>query len=174
MVCFFPVYILPATRRFPVVILALSWVCGLFAGTYIALSADSSFPLVMRPILSESVSIVSLLLVHLLPLLFSAFAVMISHRWLLHFFAAWEAFLLSYIAVGLALCFGNSGWLPAMLLLASNVLSSCVMLWYWISSWEHPVSGYFRHFFLAAALIVFISALDYRFILPFLLDLFRI
>ena len=174
MACLFPAYHLPAARRFPVAILALSWVCGLLAGTYIAFSADDSFSALMRPVLSSPVSIVTLLIVHFLPLFFSAFVMMVFPRWMLYLLPAGEAFLFSYVASGVVLSFGSSGWLPALLLLLSNGLCSSLMLWFWICVCQHPVSGVWRQFLLTASLIIAISIFDYCFLLPFSLDLFRI
>ena len=173
MVSLFPTLNLPSARRFPVVILALSWVLGLSAGIYVAFSAGPSFSSLMRPVLSLPVSIVTLLSVHLLPLFFSAFVMIALPRWLLHFLAAWEAFLFAYVACGIVLSFGSSGWLPAALLLFSNAFGSAVMLLFWISFWQHPVSGVWRQFFLTAVLIASITLFDFYFLHPFSLDLFR-
>ena len=172
MVCFFPINFSPATRRFPVVILALCWVCGLLSGTYFAFCADSSFFSLMRLTLSEPVSIVNLLVTQLLPVFFSVVAVLIHRRQLFYPIAFAEAFLLSFIGIGVMIGFGRAGWLPTLLLMFSGSLISCVVLWFWISYLEHPVSGVYRRLTLTAASVVLICALNYRFFLPFILELF--
>ena len=174
MVCFFPINFSLASRRFPVVILALCWVCGLCAGTYIAFRADSSFFSLMRPVLSEPVSIVSLLNAQLLPVFLSAVAVLTSRRWLFYPIAHAEAFLLSYVGMGVLLSFGYSGWLPALLLLFSGCIGITVILWFWISSLEHPVIGVYRRLLLCCAIVAFLCVLDHRYLLPFMLELFSI
>ena len=174
MVCFFPVRFSPVTRSIPVVILASAWVCGLLAGTYIAFSADISFLSLMRPVLSEPVSIVSLLISQLLPVFLSAFAVMISVQWLLFILAFGEAFLLTYVVMGVMLSFGSPGWLPALLLLLSGGFGCCVNLWFWISALRFPVSGVHRRLILTAAAVFLISLLNDRYLHPFMTDLFNI
>ena len=174
MVCFFPVRFSPVTRSIPVVILASAWVCGLLAGTHIALSADLSFLSLMRPVLSEPVSIVSLLISQLLPVFFSAFAVMISVRWLFCILAFLEGFLLTYIGMGVMLSFGSAGWLPALLLSLSGGFCSCVILWFWISALRFPVTGIHRRLALTTAAVLLISLMNHRYLYPFMTDLFNI
>lgn len=174
MVCFFPVRFSPVTRSFPVVILASAWVCGLLAGTYIAFSADDSFLSLMRPVPAEPVSIISLLTVQLLPVFLSAFAVMISIRWLFYFLAFGEGFLLSFVGIGVALCYGSAGWLPALLLLLPGCICSCTVLWFRISAIRNPITGFRSQLSLTTAAVLLISLLDHRYLLPFLTDLFNI
>lgn len=174
MVCFFPVRFSPVTRSFPVVILASAWVCGLLAGTYIAFSADDSFFSLMRPVPAEPVSIMSLLTAQLLPVFLSAIAVMISIHWLFYFLAFGEGFLLSFVGIGVALGFGSAGWLPALLLLLPGCICSCTVLWFRISVMRNQPTGFRRQLALTATIVLLISLMDHRYLLPFLTDLFNI
>ena len=162
------------TRNVPVIILASSWTVGLLFGTHIAYSADSVFFHLMRQVPSESVSIVSLLFIKLLPYLFSAFAVIASYRWLFFIAAFMEAFLLSFVGIGVMLSFGQGGWVPALILMCCSSLGACAVLWFWIGALRQPVSGVSRRFILSASVFSLITVLDFRFFHPFLVDLLSI
>ena len=157
-------------RKGSTIFLALYWCLGLLTGVLFFHAYGSSFSLMMRSILQDSVSIVDLLSVGLYPFLFSAFAVLISSPWLLLPIAFFRAFLLSFVSAQILASFGSAGWLLRPLLLFSDVLSAPLLYFYMhrclSSKFYHPVCS----FFLILCSSLLIGSLDYVYILPFLAD----
>ena len=170
MVRFFPVFFSANSRRVHVAVLAFVWVTGLICGAVTAGSAGSSFHSLMRFAPSGQMSIVSLLISVLLPLLVSAIASNCFRYWLLCLFAFVRAFLLSCILFGVAIAYGSAGWLIGFLFLFSDILSAPVLVWYWFRSIAGSKST-FRCGTVVLLLLILIGLFDGRFVAPFLANL---
>ena len=115
---------------------------------------------------SGPVSIVSLLIVTLLPLLCSAFAVYISRSWLLFFIAFIKAFLLGFTALGIYAAFGSSGWVFRFFLMFSDLGMLPFLYLFWL---QHLPGGcgICRRDSMFLLCGMAIAGIDYAFISPF-------
>lgn len=151
--------------------LALSWFSGLVFGSFLAVSADNSFASLMRAASERRVSIVGLLVVTLLPFLFSAFAVYLSQPRLLLPVAFCKAASVSQVALGIGASYGSAGWLMRFLLMFSDLCVVPLLFFYWL----RYISGERRFglspvlLFLAA--VMMIVSVDIRFVSPVLANL---
>ena len=105
------------------IFLSLVWLCGLAMGLIFHCIIGSVFASLMSGILSESVSIVGLVCVIILPFLLSAFAVYIDLRWLLYPICFGKTMLVSLIASSVWVQFGSAGWLAWLLTMFSDMIS---------------------------------------------------
>ena len=155
-------------RKCCFLLLALCWVAGLLSGVYVFLSAGSSLDSVMRSALTGPVSIVGLLCVTIIPFLLSAFAVYISGPWLLLPVCFGDAFVFSFVSLGVTGCGGYAGWLIRWLLVFSASVSSPLLYLYWL----RHLTGRRRFDYWETAWVLCICALigsvDFRIISPFL------
>lgn len=171
MVRFFPVFNYANTRKSFALLLACSWFAGLLFGVIAAFSADHSYYSLMRMTPQHPVSIVGLLISLYLPLLFTAYAVYISYDWLLLPIAFVKSITLSLLWCGISVSCSSGGWLLAILLLGSDILTSGLLLWLWfrIILGNYPVRNLvFSIMFVYTAVGFF----DYFYISPFVLNLF--
>ena len=125
----------------------------------------------MRSVLDEPVSIVSLLFTAVFPFLIAASAVFLSGPVWLPILALIRGAFFSYCCLGICTVFGSSGWLLRWLLLFSRFAAVPFFYWYlrhYISG-EHSFSLLVLFFLLC--LILLIGCLDYCMISPFLVNL---
>ena len=87
-------------RKYCFLFLAFCWIAGLLSGASACLAAGDSLNSLMRGAAARPVSIVSLLGVTMFPFLLSAFAVYISEPWLLLIVSFGDAFVLSFVPLG--------------------------------------------------------------------------
>lgn len=109
-------------RKYCFLFLAFCWIAGLLSGTSACLAAGDSLNSLMRGAAARPVSIVSLLGVTMFPFLLSAFAVYISEPWLLLIVSFGDAFVLSFVSLGVMRCGGSAGWLVRWLLVSVQAL----------------------------------------------------
>lgn len=160
-----------AQRRFPGCCLAFVWSLGLGFGIWAhALSGDSVSTL-MRSNLFGTVSIVRLLCVTGLPFLISAFAVLISCRWLIFPVAFFKGVTVSFTAMGFLFSFGSAGWLIRFLLTFADVASLPLLYWFWITCFSGRDRYWAARGMLTAALLLLLGSIDYCLISPFLASL---
>ena len=93
-------------RKYCFLFLAFCWIAGLLSGASACLAAGDSLNSLMRGAAARPVSIVSLLGVTMFPFLLSAFAVYISEPWLLLIVSFGDAFVLSFVSLGVVQCSG--------------------------------------------------------------------
>jgi hypothetical protein len=105
------------------------------------------------------------------PLLLSAFAVYISHYWLIPVISFIDAFAFSYHSALIFRIYQGSGWLIQNLLLFSGVLSLPVLWFVWLQITNSHRSKFLRCFFAGFLAVATIVSIDYRFISPFLAEL---
>ncbi|MGM9548844.1 MAG: hypothetical protein ACI3V5_03265 [Faecousia sp.] len=158
-------------RKCCFLILAFCWIAGLLSGAYVFRSAGSSLDSLMRGALFRPVSIAGLLCVTIFPFLFSAFAVYISEPRLLLLVCFGEAFVFSFVSLGLTQCGGSAGWLIRWLLSFSTSLTAPLLYLYWL----RHLTGRKRFCSLEAAgmlcMCALIGSVDFRLISPFLAGL---
>lgn len=158
-------------RKCRFLFLAFCWITGLLCGVSTFLSAGNSLDSVMRSAVGRPVSIVSLLCVTIFPFLFSAFAVYISEPWLLAPISFGNAFVLSFVSLGVMRCSGSAGWLVRLLLTFSASLAAPLLYLYWL----RHLTGCRRFSSLEAALVLCVCAvigsIDFRLISPLLVRL---
>lgn len=156
------------TRRGMPLILAMCWICGLFLGTipYFFFSKEL-FPLMHRTA-SCSVSIVGLLNAALIPFLLSAVFIVFSMPLAIAGVCFVEAFLFSFVSLGILLSFASYGWLLRYFLQFSGCTMLPLLYWYWLHSVSTPVRLHWLVFSCAVCVVIVIAtALDYRIIAPF-------
>lgn len=155
-------------RKYCFLFLAFCWTAGLLSGASVYLAAGDSLNSLMRGAISRPVSIVSLLCVTMFPFLLSAFAVYISEPWLLLPVSFGDAFVLSFVSLGVTQCGGSAGWLVRWLLVFSASLASLLKYLYWL----RHLSGQRRFSSLEAAYVLCLCALigsvDFRLVSPLL------
>ena len=155
-------------RKYSFLFLAFCWIAGLLSGASVYLAAGDSLNSLMRSAVMRPVSIVSLLCVTMFPFLISAFAVYISEPWLLLIVSFGDAFVLSFVSLGVVQCSGSAGWLVRWLLVFSASLASPLMYLYWL----RHLTGRRRFDGLEAACVLCLCALigsvDFRLVSPLL------
>lgn len=161
---------LPVRRRkYSFLILALCYLSGLLFGALASRFAGNRLDLLMRGALSGAVSIVGLLCITVVPFLFSAFAVYLSHPALLFLVSFAEAFLFCFVSLGVMRCAGSAGWLIRWLLCFSGSVFAPVLYLYWLRHLTEPFSGLEAAGMLSLCLLI--GSVDYRLISPFLAEL---
>lgn len=116
-------------RRF---LLALCWISGLLCGFFLFLQAGAPVVSLMRRILLDSVSIVSLFSIRFIPFLFTAYAVFISEVRLVFPICFTRAMIYAYVSLGIYSAFDSAGWLIRILVLFGDSLCMVVLYTYWL------------------------------------------
>ena len=167
--------ILPVKHRSAcIVLLAFFWAAGALAGTFFCAQADASILSLMRRVIYDPVSIVSLLLVHTFPLFIAALAVFSSRWQLLYPLCFFKAFSFSYCACGLSWAFSSGGWLIRVIALFSDLCVIPVFLWFCFSHADGNVLDLRRHFLLCFFWSIVVSCTDAWAVYPFLRDILEI
>lgn len=162
----------PAFRKWGDVLLALSFLSGLFFGIHLFFSADTSFDSLMPGALTSPVSIVDLLIPFALPFLFSAAAVYLCIPGLILPVSFLKSAIYGFLSCGISYSFGSSGWLVLLLFLFSDICFLPLLYLYWIRhiSAQRLFSLIETGLFFAGAILI--SGIDYYVIFPFLQGLF--
>ena len=154
-------------RKWGNLVLALSFISGIFFGVFCFRIAGYSLHSLMDRAVRCPVSIVSLLIPFGVPFLFSAAAVYLCIPGVLPAICFGKVFMFSFVSCAVLDTFQGSGWLIRSLFLFSDMLCLILLYLYWV----RHVSGCGRFsktevfFFLFAA--VMISWIDYYVIYPF-------
>ncbi len=157
-------------HKFRIVVLTLFWVLGFLSGILSALAADDYLPLLMRSAIYSTVSISGLLISTVLPFLISVLAVLASEFWLLPLIGGAKAFCFAFSACGISLVFGSSSWLLRGLFLFCDFFTLPMLYFFTLRSLSGENQ---RHLTLWLLLPSVIATLNYGFVSPFLVDLFR-
>lgn len=148
------------------VLLCFCWILGMVLGAVFSAGADSSFLLLMRRT-NFSVSIVGLLLVAMLPFLFTAYAVFLSNRFLIIVFAFLKAFAFSYCLFGLSTVYEEGSWLAWILLMFSDLGTLPVLMWLWIRCFGSSERSLRTRFVCCLSVSALVVMADYWMISPF-------
>ncbi len=149
------------------VFLAFAYFAGALLGAWVSLQADDSLRSIMRAVVTGPGSFFDLLLVRLLPLLFTAFAVYIGQCWLLVPIAFVRAFLFAFLRVGIQAAFGDAGWLIMWLFAFSSLMSMPLLWFFWICCIRQRERFFPVYFPLAALAMLGLTIFDYYLVLPF-------
>ena len=160
----------PYSRKVRSILLAFTFLCGMILGCVIYQSAELESVRLMRSAVHGPVSIVGLLIVVLLPFLFSAVAVYISKPCLLLGVAFCKGLFFSLVSMGVMGAYGSAGWLMRFLLMFTDIVSMPVLVFFWLHS---GVSGRIslREILVILAICVCICGIDARIISPVLMGL---
>lgn len=161
----------PDRRKYSIVVLAFIWCVGLAGGIGISFFAGDSFVSLMRMAAGRPASIVNLLMVSMLPFLFSAVAVFLRSRYLLSAVCFIKAFLFGFVSSGAYMAFGSAGWLVWLMVMFSDIFCLIPLWWYWISGIRCDKSPQILHLIGCFVAAFFIISLDCRFISPLLAGL---
>ena len=155
-------------RKCRSVILALIWFLGLLCGIGSLGYTGHCFSGFLRTSVLQPGSRGNLLIISLLPFLFSAFAVYLQRYELCAVICLIKAWLFGLMAAGYCFAFHSAGWLITSLVLFRDSLCQIFLWWFWFSHYPdrqslRPVCA------ILCFIAVFLSvALDYCCISPFL------
>lgn len=153
-------------------VLLTAWAIGSVLGTALAQCwAADLVPLIFNAV-RQRVSVSGMLTADVLPFLLGALAVRSSERWLLPLLGCWKGFAFCFNVCGVAMAFGDAGWLIRCLLLFSDCLlvpALCVFFLRHISD-SRILTRWESCAWPMAALAV--GIVDYFCVSPFLMGLF--
>lgn len=154
-------------RIFPVS-LASFWCLGLLLGGVAAAGTGSGFAVSLYRCARQSVPMLRLIVLLLLPFLFSAFAVSLSQPWLTLPICFAKAFLVSFCACACMHSFGSAGWLICMLLMFSDGCLLPLLCWFWLRHGDGTRQALARDTAACAVVTILVGSLDASLIAPFL------
>lgn len=155
-------------------ILAFVWIAGLVCGCCLFVEFGLVLDAKMRSPSLGTVSIVWLFLVTFFPFFLSAVSAIFSMRALCFVICYFKALLFSFTSLGIVVLFGSAGWLFRWILLFSNSVGVCGLLFFWVRHLPVRDSVVVRlgDFLFYSALFFLLSSVDYSIILPIWADIF--
>ena len=157
-------------RKGSIVILAFFLFTGLLMGSRLSEALDPSILPMMRASAMQSVSIVSMLSVLLLPFLLSAFFHSTCTAWLIIPICFLKGLCFGFCQTLICSSFAGAGWLVYFLLMFSDILTLPVLIFFWISCLDRAGHTLKRLLFCVAA-VLFIVTVDCQFITPYWISL---
>ena len=165
----FLTFIFPSgSERRPPASIASLWVFGLIFGSICAVAGRSVLTPLIFSAASASAPLFQLLLITLLPVVFSFCAALWGEYWLLQPIIFGKAFLFAYVASAITVTYGTAGWLVRFLLMFTDFCTLPLLLWYWIQLYTRRRSQLFASTALFLVFFLLIGVLDTHFISPFL------
>lgn len=161
-------------RRGCASLLAFFWCAGLVFGVCAAFGARNVLVPLMRLAVASPVSIVGLLGSLLLPFLFTALAVFLSHDWFILPVCFLKSFTYVLCAQTITLAFGNSAWLIQLLFLFSDTCMLSVLIWFWIRHLDCNRVTIVRDTAICIVVFIIIGILDHCFVSPYLTKIINI
>ena len=154
-------------------LLIISWTFGLIFGALVARNSVH-LPMMICSIATQAPSLLHLLIVALLPFLFTALAVYLSKPWLIVPIALLKAFCFAFCTFGVVLAFGSAGWLVQLFLLFTDTCVIPILIFSWLRYLSHTERS-MRGLLIVCSVAAFsIAMVDYFVISPFLLRLVEI
>ena len=155
-------------------ILAFSWCAGLACGCCLFMKLGLSLDARMRSPALGAVSIVRLVLITFFPFLLSAVAAVFSVPTLFVLICFFKALSFSFASLGVWLLFGSAGWFSRWILLFSDSVGVCILLFFWIRHFPGSRESNVRlwDFLLYFALFFLLCSVDYCMVLPIWADVF--
>ena len=163
-----PIY----SRKYRTIFLAFCWIVGLAFGIELSFTAGDSFLYLMRGSYG-SVSIVHLLLITLLPFLFSGMILYIPSPSLLYGLCLIKGLCFGFVSAGCLLAWGSAGWLVRLLLMFSDFLSLVPLWWCWLSCHPFRVQRNNASVVVSALIAACIVCLDYFCVSPIFAKVFE-
>lgn len=151
-------------------VLAFCWCLGFVFGVFLFLYAGTPDISLMRRTVYDSVSIVSLIGIGLLPFLFTVYAVFLSKLWLLFPICFCKACLFAFVAIGISVAFSSAGWMMRRLLLFCDSVW-CVLLYF---LWYRLLTGRKASWLAIILAGILTGGIEYYIISPFLAGLIEI
>lgn len=159
-------------RRFRRPALAFSWLLGLLCGVWLFRTQGSSLRAFFPDAASGSVTLFSLLLSGVVPLLMSAVAVYCASDVLIFGICFLKAMLYAYLGCGVLAAFAQAGWLVRGLLLFTDTLGCAVLYWFWDRIIRDPQAGKLQAVLCCAAVLLVIASADLQYFAPLLRNCF--
>lgn len=119
-------------RKHKIILLAFYAFTGLLFGSLIIRHIDPSFYTLMRSVLSNSVSIVGLIVVNFLPVLITSVIALLSKPYLFFPLSFFKNFSLVVVRCLVFFSFGQAWWLIGNMISLSNVVVMPLLYWFWI------------------------------------------
>ena len=159
-------------RKGSTLILAFSLFAGLLAGLLLHREQDASIFSLMHVSAKQSASIVSGLLVLLLPFLLSAFFSSTCTAWLIIPLSFLKGVCFSFCQATICSSFVGAGWLLYFFFMFSDILTLPVLIFFWISCLNKT-----RHIMkllsVCSLTVLFIALIGHHFITPYCISLFN-
>jgi len=149
----------------------LCWCFGLIIGVYSFSQASSASLTLIRTSLDFRVSIVTLVVSALLPIVLSALAFRLCVEWAAYLVCFFKAFSFAYCSVGICLAFTGAGWLFRTMMLFSDIGSILFLFWFTLRNLLFKRCHARKDFWVGFFGIVGVVVIDYYTILPLLTDL---
>lgn len=160
---------IPISKGYDRIMLCLSctWICGLFAGAYIALKTTTIHNSWTQLLYYSHLSVIGFLAMLTFPFILSAILLRISLRGFVIPLLFLKAFSYSWCACFLRICFANAGWLLHLLLFFSNTVLSSLLLWFCLRNWEGKNRNGQYDLLLCLVFILVIGYIDSSVVSPF-------
>ena len=166
-------YSIPSSRKVSTWFLAFCWIFGFFIGTETASFAGPLTLSLMRTAIFCRVSIVSLVLISVLPFLLSAFAVFFNKSWLLLPLSLIKAVSFSFCSEGLNMIFDSSGWLIRSMLLFSDIFLMPLLCWFMFRLIKGGTDNWHKELGICLITALFVGLLNYCVVSSFLVTLMQ-
>ena len=146
--------------------LAFSWILGFIFGIILSYLSSESVFLLMRSVSYSTVSIVALLITSFLPFLITIVAIFCSFPSLARCACFLQAFLLSFISLGIRRSIPHVGWVISGILLADRWLCTWCLYRFWLRC-SKPEKINAVHLSFLLCMFILIECLYFYYILPF-------
>ena len=169
MVRFFHAHFLPISRRGSATELAFVLCCGFLFGSLLATVGNPFGSSALHCAMMSRAATVSLVVVSILPLAFTAFAILVECSWIVIPVAFCKAISFSYLGASVLCTHEMSGWLLRFLFLFSDSLALPVLCLVW--TWVLERRAFYRSLLVASLFIFAIVIFDCQFVSPLLVSL---
>lgn len=157
--------------RLRLFLLAFIWCLSLGSGTLFAYFTRDVTVSLMCTAPSCRVSIFSLVVTLLFPLLLSAAAVYFSIPDAIYPAVILKGISLGYCLLGSVMAYGNAGWLVCSLLTFSQTLMSVPLMWFWTVCLSGNAASFKKGFLICFTAALIIGITDYFVVSAFLITL---
>ena len=150
----------------PVLILAISWVCSIVVGAYLAFSAQDLSSSLMHAVLINRVSIVGLATILFFPFILSALAAYFSLPELIYVIAVVKGVCLGFTTITLLLYYTGAAWLVHSLACFSSSFALMPLFLCWIRCLTRSGKSLLRDTYRYLIYSVVIGLVDYLYVSP--------
>ena len=158
------------SRNKHILLPAFFWMGGLLVGILQAANAEDSILSLMRTGIFSGVSIVTLCVARLLPVIISALAFCIAPVLILPI-VFYKAASYGYVATCISYAFQNAGWLMRFLVTFSDGCICAVLLWLWIRYMSAFRAAHHYAALISGLCVISICIFDYCVLIPFTVHL---
>lgn len=152
----------------PLFIFCSIWSLGVISGVYIFCTTPLTALSLIRSSVIMPISFIGLIFAQTIPLLITYLACLLSKPLLIYPVAFMKAFSYGLCTFGIAVTFGDAGWLVRLLILFPDFCIVCVLIWFWIRRLTNSEVS-FGNDLIVSLLAIFIICIIYFFsVLPIL------